>query len=71
MKEYLERIILTWLRQKQVRLRLGIYISFQIVDFNYKFINEEFENDKVWKVIIKFLFLTTFITIVNLTQIQI
>ena len=54
-----------------IRLRLGICISFQIVDFNYKFINEEFENDKVWKVIIKFLFLTTFITIVNLTQIQI
>ena len=27
--------------------RLETSISFQIMDFNYKIINEEFENDKV------------------------
>ena len=29
------------------------------MDFNYKIINEEFENDKVWAVILKFSTLTT------------
>ena len=35
-------------------------ISFQIMNFNYEIINEEFENDKVWVVILKFSILTTF-----------
>ena len=34
-------------------------ISFQIMDFNYEIINEEFENDKVWVVIFKFSTLIT------------
>ena len=34
-------------------------ISFQIINFNYEIINEEFENDKVWVVIFKFSILTT------------
>ena len=42
------------------RLRLKTNISFQIVDFNYEFIKEEFENDNVREVILKSLFLTTF-----------
>ena len=29
------------------------------MNFNYQIINEEFENDKVWIVILKFLTLTT------------
>ena len=29
------------------------------MDFNYEIINEEFENDKVWVVILKFSTLTT------------
>ena len=43
----------------KLRLCLGTSISFQIVDFNYEIINEEFENDKVWVVILKFSTLTT------------
>ena len=35
-------------------------ISFQIINFNYEIINEKFENDKVWTVILKFSTLTTF-----------
>ena len=38
---------------------LGTSISFQIMDFNYEIINEEFENDKIWVVIFKFSTLTT------------
>ena len=46
-------------------------ISFLIINFNYKFINKEFENDKVWKVIFKSSTLTTFKTMVELAQIRI
>ena len=35
------------------------------MDFNYEIINEEFENDKVWIVILKFLILTTLKTMVE------
>ena len=35
------------------------------MDFNYKIINEEFENDKVWVVIFKSSILTTLKTIVE------
>ena len=38
---------------------LGISILFQIMDFNYEIINEQFENDKVWVVIFKFSILIT------------
>ena len=38
---------------------LETIISFQIIDFKYEIINEEFENDKVWVVILKFSTLTT------------
>ena len=38
---------------------MGTSISFQIMNFNYEIINEEFENDKVWVVIFKFSILTT------------
>ena len=48
-----------------IRLRLGISISFQILDSNYKIINKEFENDKVWKIILKSSSLTTFITMID------
>ena len=41
------------------------YFWFQIMDFNYEFINEEFENDKVWVVILKFWTLTTLKTMVE------
>ena len=44
---------------------LGIKISFQIIDFNYKIINDEFENDKVWIVILNFSTLTTSKTMVE------
>ena len=54
-----------------IRLHLRTSISFQIVDFNHEIINEEFENDKVWKVIFKSSSFTPFITMVDLTQIQI
>ena len=37
------------------------------MNFNYEIINEEFENDKVWVLILKFSTLTT----LNLIQIQI
>ena len=35
------------------------------MDFNYEIINEEFENDKVWVVILKFPILTTLKTMVK------
>ena len=35
------------------------------MNFNYEIINEEFENDKVWVVILKFSTLTTLKTIVE------
>ena len=35
------------------------------MDFNYEIINEEFENDNVWKVILKFSTLTTLKTMVE------
>ena len=41
------------------------------MDFNYELINEEFENDKMWKVILKFSTLSTLQTILELIQIQI
>ena len=41
-------------------------ISFQIMNFNYEIINEEFENHKVWIVILKFSTLTTLKTMVKL-----
>ena len=44
---------------------LGISISFQIIDFNYKIINEGFENDKVCVVILNFSTLTTVKTMVE------
>ena len=44
---------------------LGTRISFQIIDFNYKIINEEFENYKVWIVILKFSTLTNLKTMVE------
>ena len=47
-------------------LRLGTHILFQIVDFNYEIINEEFENDKVWEIILKS---SSFITMVDLIEI--
>ena len=31
---------------------------FQIINFNYEIIDEEFENDKIWVVILKFSILT-------------
>ena len=40
-------------------------ISFQIMDFNQEIINEEFENNKVWIVIVKFSNLTTLKIIVE------
>ena len=40
-------------------------ILFQIMDFNYEIINEEFENDKVWVVILKSSTLTTLKTMVE------
>ena len=40
-------------------------ISFQIINFNYEIINEEFENDKVWVIILKFSTLTTLKTMVE------
>ena len=43
----------------------GTSISYQIIDFKYEIINEEFENDKVWIVILKFLILTTLKTMVE------
>ena len=52
-------------------LCLRINISFQIINFNYEIINEEFENDKIWKVIHKFSILCTSKIIVKLIQIQI
>ena len=42
----------------------GTSISFQIIDFNYKIINEEFVNDKIWVVILIFSTLTTLKTMV-------
>ena len=44
---------------------------FQIIVFNYTIMNEEFENVKVWAVMLKFLTLTTFLVRVKSTQIQI
>ena len=38
---------------------LEISILFRIMNFNYKIINEEFKNDKVWAVIFKFSTITT------------
>ena len=38
---------------------MEINISFQIMNFNNKIINEEFENDKVWVIIYKFSTLAT------------
>ena len=35
------------------------------MDFNYEIINEKFENDKVWVVILKFSTLTTLKTMVK------
>ena len=35
------------------------------MDFNYEIINEEFENDKIWIVILKFLILTTLKTMME------
>ena len=35
------------------------------MNFNYKIINEEFENDEVWVIILKFLILTTLKTMVK------
>ena len=35
------------------------------MDFNYEIINEEFENDKIWIVILKFSTLTTLKTMVE------
>ena len=40
-------------------------ISCQIMNFNYKIINEEFGNDKVWVFNLKFSTLTTLKTIVE------
>ena len=40
-------------------------ISFQIMDFNCEIVNEKFENDKVWIVILKFSTLTTSKTMVE------
>ena len=34
-------------------------ISFQTMNFNYEIINKEFENDKIWVVILKFSTLIT------------
>ena len=44
---------------------MGISISFQIMDFNYEIINEKFENDKVWIVILKSSTLTILKTMVE------
>ena len=44
---------------------LGTSISFQIMNFNYEIINETFENDKVWVVILKSSTLTTLKTMVE------
>ena len=41
----------------------------KIVYFNYEIINEAFEDDKLWEVILKFTILTT--SMLELTQIQI
>ena len=40
-------------------------IFFQNIDFNYEIINEEFQNDKVWTVILKFSTLTILKTMVE------
>ena len=40
------------------------------MNFNYEIINEEFENDKVWVVILKFLTLTTLKTMMELDSIS-
>ena len=63
--EYLVSMI-EW---NHLMLHLRISISFQIIEFNYKIISVEFENDKVWDVILKSSSLVIFITIVDLTQI--
>ena len=39
--------------------------NYQIMDFNYQIINEEFENDNVWIVILKFSTSTTLKTMVK------
>ena len=43
----------------------SLYVVFGNKYFNYEIINEEFENDKIWIVIIKFLTLTTLKTMVE------
>lgn len=40
--------------KKTIWLCLGTSISFQINDFNYEIMTVEFENDKVWEIILKF-----------------
>ena len=40
------------------------------MDFNYEIINKEFENDKVWVIILKSSTLTTLKTIVDLTTLK-
>ena len=39
--------------------------SFQIMNFPYEIINEEFKNDKIWVVIFKFSILTTLKTMME------
>ena len=43
----------------------GTSILFQIIDFNYETINEEFENDKILVVILKFSILIPLNTMVE------
>ena len=49
-------------------LCLETSILFQIINFNNEIINEEFENDNVWIIILKFSTLTTLKTMVKFDQ---
>ena len=54
-----------------VRLHLGACILFQIIDFNYEFIMKNLKMTRLEKSFSNSYYLIIFITMVNLTQIQI